>query len=883
MVNWAIVVGINQYNHLPSDKHLRFAVQDAEAVRQFLCDRSFPTENVLLCTDHSPNLHFSTSPSRTNLRRILREEIQRINRDDSLWFFFAGHGISKHHRDYLLPCDGLPSDEETAIDIRFVVNCLRDSQARNIVLVLDMCRSNRIEPDGRNGIDSDIGRETQAITRELSSDNQRIVTIFACSPGQSSFEIPDLEHGVFTYTLLQGLEQHTIVSQLERYLAQRVPEVNQRYGKPRQTPLINPEPGWTYNLPLLPEYTTRTDVDSLVALAKDAELQRDFALAKNLWWTVIEANPSRERIREARDAIARIEESQRSPSIPSLPPPSPSPSSPSLHLPIRRREFLGAIAVIGVIAIATAIIPPIRCRILGNCPPPPPNFSLDDDYFSRGDNLILADTAPQACTVSTKEAFVEKQRGISAFREALSQPNNAADLKREKYLEAKTHFEKAVQLFEEGRIGSQVSEDSENCPGGDPETLIYLNNTKSLTSEKSIITIAAVVPGGSDENRKVAAGILRGVAHAQNQINLDPRGIKDHMLQVLIARDDNSSKGTSDSDVASRVAQYLKDNDIPGDTSFQEESSYGVLGVVGHYTSSATLAAGKFYDNHLPAIAPTSTAVRTNVGTAEHSGQFGYIFDLSQWFFRVAPNDAVAAQNLVRYLPPAQNAFIVYNSESVYSMSLAEAFVVALEQDKNGSMIGKCDLSKENDCVDVPSQLATARTNALMLIPSDLTDLSQIVDIVNAFDEPQRQATTILGGDVMYDEEIIVQLKDKATGTLVGVAWHRDEVPARLQPPFIQLWGTRFVSWETATAHDSTQALVEGLRQARSFTRRSLYDALQQVEFQGLTGTVKFEPNSHDRVVDVNGERVVGVVVEVVNGSCSAEDSSNMLQFCLLD
>ena len=140
MQNWAIAIGINYYEHLSKDKHLKCAVQDAKAVQEFLCEKAeFSANNTLLCFDDSQPLgHILTRPTRTNLRRILLEEVRQADGADNFCFFFAGHGICKNNHDYLLPCDGYPYDLETAISIQFVIECLRDCKAKNIILILDM-------------------------------------------------------------------------------------------------------------------------------------------------------------------------------------------------------------------------------------------------------------------------------------------------------------------------------------------------------------------------------------------------------------------------------------------------------------------------------------------------------------------------------------------------------------------------------------------------------------------------------------------------------------------------------------------------------------------------------------------------------------------------
>lgn len=108
--NWAIAIGINQYEHLPSSAHLSYAVNDAELMRDFLCNTAgFPADQVLLCSDTSPTIcYLSTRPSRSNIRRLLREELQQAHEADNLWFFFAGHGMAGRTGDRFLPLPWVP-------------------------------------------------------------------------------------------------------------------------------------------------------------------------------------------------------------------------------------------------------------------------------------------------------------------------------------------------------------------------------------------------------------------------------------------------------------------------------------------------------------------------------------------------------------------------------------------------------------------------------------------------------------------------------------------------------------------------------------------------------------------------------------------------------
>lgn len=278
--NWAIVIGINEYINLPS---LQYAKRDAECMRDFFLNEA-GFEEVFLFTEDSPKIPASPSPIPTqptfgNLSRFLRAQFEKplMETGDNLWFFFAGHGQRYRERDYLMPCDVDPEDPEyrTAIPLGYVTERLRRSGADNVILLLDACRS-ETDKGSRDGLG--IGIEQQ----------QGVITIFSCSPKEKAYEIESLQQGSFTYALLQGLRIQgegncATVERLYKYLCYRVPEINHRYQKPRQTPYAIAEPASKYHLILLARYASLKDIETLKIEAFKAETEGDFELARQLW------------------------------------------------------------------------------------------------------------------------------------------------------------------------------------------------------------------------------------------------------------------------------------------------------------------------------------------------------------------------------------------------------------------------------------------------------------------------------------------------------------------------------------------------------------------------------------------------------------------------
>ncbi|MBE9101432.1 SUMF1/EgtB/PvdO family nonheme iron enzyme [Vacuolonema iberomarrocanum] len=247
--NRAIVIGVNHYEHLSPTEYLQYAMHDAEEMEKLLHNHfSFSEDEILLCTDSSKAKHgLTTKPNKSNLIKILDTTSQRGQKLDNLVFFFSGHGaIDNKNRDYLLLCDSYPKHqylEHSAISINFVLEHLISCNAKNTVLVLDMCRSQC--SIGSKNI-NEVGLETITLARQ-----KDITTIFACQQGEKSYEITELQQGSFTYALIEGLKKYSLLREVESYLISKTVEINRRYKRPNQTPIFLVQPGYKYDLPLL--------------------------------------------------------------------------------------------------------------------------------------------------------------------------------------------------------------------------------------------------------------------------------------------------------------------------------------------------------------------------------------------------------------------------------------------------------------------------------------------------------------------------------------------------------------------------------------------------------------------------------------------------------
>lgn len=413
--NWAIAIGINQYDNL---KSLKYAKKDAEAMKAW-CEQEAGFDRVVLFTEDSPDLPTSRSPIRTKptyggLRRFLRAQFERplLNDGDNLWFFFAGHGKRYRERDYLMLSDSDPGDiEGSALSVTWITEQLQRSGADNVVLFLDACR----DEGSRDGVG--IGLE----------EPQGVITFYACDPNKQSYEIDELQHGAFTCALLEALRMQgtyncATVERLYDRLRYLVTQIDRRFQKPPQSPYVIVQPAPKYHLILLPQYATVRDAETMKLDAHRAERQENYELAEQLWIRVLAVSPadsdaieairSLDRIRTGRKPSASSQRGRNTdrssqPSRSSSPPFEmrfPQVSLPSVRIGRRRWLQLAGLtgASVGVSFVGKAVwdlASPLNQPIIKNLPNAETEVKLSEPF-----EVLTVDKKGQEIDRSTKQA-----------------------------------------------------------------------------------------------------------------------------------------------------------------------------------------------------------------------------------------------------------------------------------------------------------------------------------------------------------------------------------------------------------------------------------------------------------------------------------------------
>jgi len=247
--SYALVIGITGYPHFAADQRLRFADRDARRFAQFLntpAAGSFPSNNVRLLVNEQA--------TRQAIYREMKWLADRVNGNDRLYVFFAGHGIvdSVSERAYFMPYDADPANPG-GLGMR-ADNFLQDLRdmltAKRMIFFIDACHAAAAmsrSGSARNSLG--MTDKLNALWREEFAGKQELnMGFFSASSNQRSFEDTEFRHGIFTWYLLEGLEGaadrdnngKVEAGELRRYLSDRVEERSKQRFQAAQTPTISP-------------------------------------------------------------------------------------------------------------------------------------------------------------------------------------------------------------------------------------------------------------------------------------------------------------------------------------------------------------------------------------------------------------------------------------------------------------------------------------------------------------------------------------------------------------------------------------------------------------------------------------------------------------------
>lgn len=231
MDRYAIIIGVEEYTEF---RPTPFAHADAELIHQTLTESCDYTPQNSLLLKLSPDS--SAQPS--ELLAKIRTTVANSKREDTILFYFAGHGHATENGTYLLLPTTVPGQfETTALNLRDVASELKCGD-RVCFRVFDAFNPRQ---DSRNGHGSpDSNAFIKAVTHDPSA---RWITLAACNENQEALSDRELGHGVFTHHLSEYIrelkpDQEVLAESLNVGITSRVIDHAQRLGH-SQTPTLN--------------------------------------------------------------------------------------------------------------------------------------------------------------------------------------------------------------------------------------------------------------------------------------------------------------------------------------------------------------------------------------------------------------------------------------------------------------------------------------------------------------------------------------------------------------------------------------------------------------------------------------------------------------------
>lgn len=221
-----------------------FALRDG-VVFETYCKKTLGAEddNVLLYLDATGG----------NIKGALGKFARRINAFNGNArgiVYYSGHGMpDEASKDaYLLPVDGQPDDPESAISTRYFYERLKGMNSKSITVFLDACFSGASR-DGKT-LSKDARGVAIKTRDQIVGDN---TVVFSAAQGtETAYPFREKKHGLFTYYLLEKLQQtggSISLGELSEYVTQQVKlQSTTKNSSKSQTPSViaaNGNGSWT--------------------------------------------------------------------------------------------------------------------------------------------------------------------------------------------------------------------------------------------------------------------------------------------------------------------------------------------------------------------------------------------------------------------------------------------------------------------------------------------------------------------------------------------------------------------------------------------------------------------------------------------------------------
>jgi hypothetical protein len=232
---YVFAVGINKYKN-PA-LNLNYAEPDARSITDF-----FKLQGKELFKNVEIREIYNEQATKENILSRL-SQLQSINPQDVVLIYLAGHGDNISEKWYFIPHELTYPEREEDVRAKGISSdelsgYMKNIKAQKILLLIDACKAGAVLIAFR-------GFEDRKALSQLSRSTG-VHIVAASTKDQFAAEVKELGHGVFTYTLLEGLKgkaagkgQTVTVRKLMGYIEEQLPDITKKYKQEAQYPVVD--------------------------------------------------------------------------------------------------------------------------------------------------------------------------------------------------------------------------------------------------------------------------------------------------------------------------------------------------------------------------------------------------------------------------------------------------------------------------------------------------------------------------------------------------------------------------------------------------------------------------------------------------------------------
>ena len=207
---WMVLVGVNHYQDgfIPN---LKYCADDCKELAEALTLATKQFKEIEIIALHDQGI-------KPNLEEVINsiKKFRLAQPEDTILFYFSGHGeLDRDNRPVLGITDtkviknetdnSLSFDPETGLKLDRLLEEFRNSPAQSQLIWLDACQAKAVI----NGEQNNANGQIIAVLNQESQQTRPGKNFFAmlsCDQTERSWEFDELGHGLFTYSLIKGLQ-----------------------------------------------------------------------------------------------------------------------------------------------------------------------------------------------------------------------------------------------------------------------------------------------------------------------------------------------------------------------------------------------------------------------------------------------------------------------------------------------------------------------------------------------------------------------------------------------------------------------------------------------------------------------------------------------------